>query len=123
MLCLALSSAESPSAMCLQGKVQVTNQLLYSRTPLPQRRDQALGISPSLPQILQMIGPSFDKALQMLRPMKQVLHQHCRLLYSLLKLLSPKETTSNSRLAPQAGGHPMLLGPTPQGEAGGQPVA
>jgi len=37
--------------MCLQGKLWVTKQLLNSRTPLPQRREQALGISPNLSQI------------------------------------------------------------------------
>ncbi len=100
MLCLALSFAESLSATCLQGKIWVTKQRLYSRTPLPQRWDQALGSSPNLSQILQMISRSFDKALQMLRPMKQLLHQDCRLLYRLLRLLNPKEATCNLGLAP-----------------------
>jgi len=97
---MALSSADSPSATCLQGKLWVTKQLLYSRTPLPQRRDQALGISPNLSQILQMIRQSFDQTLQMLRTMEQLLHQHCRLLYRLLRLLKPKEATGNLGLAP-----------------------
>lgn len=97
---MALSFAESLSAMCLQGKLWVTKQLLNSRTPLPQRREQALGISPNLSQIWKMITQRFDKALQMLRSMEQLLHQHCRLLYRLLRLLIPQEATGNSGLAP-----------------------
>ena len=100
MLCLTLSSADSPSATCFQGKPWVTNQLLYSRTPSPQRRDQALGISPNLSQILQMIRQSFDQSLQMLRSMEQLWHQHCRLLYRPHCLLKPKEAIGNLGLAP-----------------------
>lgn len=53
----------------------------------------------------------------MLRPMKQVLHQPCRLLYRLLRLLIPKETTGNLELAPHCWqvAIPCCRGPPPGG--------
>lgn len=56
----------------------------------------------------------------MLRPMEQVLHQHCRLLYRVLK---PREATGNLGLALNAGRWPPHAAGAHPPEAGGQPVA